>query len=76
MDGYLTAKEAAEKWGTSLRNVQAMCADGRIEGASKMANVWTIPEGAKYPKDGRIKSGNYVNWRKNKSKEEALDGRI
>ena len=67
MDGYITAKEAAEKWGVSLRAVQAICAEGKIPGASKMANVWIIPADAEYPIDGRIKTGNYVNWRKEHS---------
>ena len=64
MEGYVTAKEAAEKWGVSLRSVQALCAEGRIEGATKMARVWVIPVNSEYPRDSRIKSGNYINWRK------------
>ena len=35
----VTAKEAAEKWGVSLRSVQGLCAEGRIEGATKMASI-------------------------------------
>lgn len=64
MEGFVTAKEAAEKWGVSLRSVQALCAEGRIEGATKMARVWIIPADAEYPRDGRIINGNYKNWRK------------
>ena len=64
MEGFITVKEASEKWKVSLRTVQALCAEGKIEGASKMANVWIIPEDAEYPGDGRIKSGKYINWRK------------
>lgn len=69
MEGYITAKEAAKKWGVSLRSVQALCAEGRIEGATKMARVWVIPAEAEYPKDSRIKNGNYVNWRKTEREE-------
>lgn len=29
-----------------------------------MARVWIIPADAEYPRDGRIKNGNYKNWRK------------
>ena len=64
MKGFITAKEAAEKWGVSTRSVQALCAEGKIEGATKMARVWIIPDSAEYPKDSRIKNGNYINWRK------------
>ena len=35
MEGYITAKEAAKKWGVSLRSVQALCAEGKIEGGNK-----------------------------------------
>lgn len=69
MEGFVTAKEAAEKWGVSLRSIQALCAEGRIEGATKTARVWVIPAEAEYPRDSRIKNGNYINWRKPKEKK-------
>lgn len=50
---YITAQEAADKWGISRRRVQVLCADGRIEGAIKMANLWLIPEEAEKPDDAR-----------------------
>lgn len=64
IEGYLTAKEAAEKWGITIRNVQMMCAEGKIEGATKFGRVWAIPEVAKRPEDGRVLSGKYKDWRK------------
>ena len=64
MQGYITVKEAAQKWEVSVRTVQALCAEGKIDGASKMSNVWVIPENAEMPKDGRVKSGEYKNWHK------------
>ena len=64
MDGYLTIKETAEKWNISSRSVQKMCADGRIVGAQRLGIMWAIPENAIKPKDERIKSGKYKNWRK------------
>lgn len=64
MKGFVTAKEVSEKWGVSLRTVQAMCAEGKINGATKMSNIWVIPEDAEYPNDGRVRSGKYKNWRK------------
>lgn len=66
MDGYITVKEAAIKWGVSKRSVQSMCADGRIVGATKVANIWVIPNESNYPEDGRVRTGEYVDWR-NKS---------
>lgn len=52
---YMTAKEAAEKWGISQRRVQLLCVQGRIAGVIKYASVWVIPRDAQKPKDERIK---------------------
>ena len=68
MEGYLTIRELAEKWGVSVRRVQKMCSNGVIPGATKFGNAWAIPDTVE-PDDGRIKSGKYKNWRK-KHKEE------
>lgn len=52
---YLSAKEAAEKWNITIRQVQKLCATGRIEGAKRLGDgkVWIIPKGAEKPVDGR-----------------------
>ena len=63
MDGYLTIKEISKKWGLTRRQVQKMCAEGKIPGASKFGINWAIPENAEKPKDKRIKTGKYKNWR-------------
>ncbi len=60
MEGYMTIKEASEKWGIGLRRINTLCNEGRIEGASKIANVWVIPVDAEKPRDERIKSGRYI----------------
>lgn len=65
IEGYLTVKEMAEKWEIHPRTLQIMCAEGKIDGASKFGVVWAIPENAQRPADGRVKSGKYRNWRKN-----------
>ena len=61
---YLTIKETAEKWELTVRRVQKMCSDGKIEGAIKFGRDWAIPQGAQRPVDGRITTGEYRNWRK------------
>ena len=68
MEGYLTVKEISEKWGVSVRTIQTMCTEGKIEGASKMSNIWVIPEEADYPTDKRLKNGKYVKIKKNSIK--------
>jgi excisionase family DNA binding protein len=50
---YLTARQIAEKWGISLRRVQALLKDGRIPGAIKPSRDWLIPKDAEKPRDTR-----------------------
>jgi hypothetical protein len=52
---YITAQEAADKWGITRRRVQVLCVQNRIEGAKKMANLWLIPKDAEKPCDPRKK---------------------
>ena len=52
---YISVKEAAEKWDMTPRRVQVLCNEGRIEGAQRVGNVWTIPETAEKPLDARKK---------------------
>ena len=54
---YMTLKEASEKWGVSIRQINYYCAGGRIPGAVKMASVWLLPKTAEKPLDGRTKQG-------------------
>lgn len=42
--GYISVKDAAEKWGITARVVRQYCEDGRVEGAFKTGSVWNIPE--------------------------------
>ena len=49
----MTTKEAAEKWGVTPRQVQLLCATGRIPGAVRFGKAWVIPEDAQKTQDGR-----------------------
>ena len=53
---YLKICEVAKKWGLSERGVQALCAEGRIEGVTRFGRSWMIPKNAKRPIDGRTRS--------------------
>ena len=53
---YMTAQEAAEKWDVSLRWVQRLCKENRIDGTININRVWLIPKNAKKPSDGRLKT--------------------
>lgn len=47
--------------------VRRMLISGRLKGF-KVGNQWVIPADAELPPDGRLKSGNYIGWRKPKEK--------
>lgn len=46
---YITVKEAAEKWGVSVRRVQFLCTNGRIKGVVRFGHAWKIPKDAVLP---------------------------
>lgn len=50
---YISAKEAAEKWGISQRRVAVLCSEKRITDAVMVGNMWIIPISAKKPTDAR-----------------------
>lgn len=50
---YMTALEAAEKWGISDRRVRILCQQGRIDGAQKQGRSYRIPVDVLKPADGR-----------------------
>lgn len=50
---YISALEASEKWGVSLRQVQRLLADARIPRAKKYGRSWMIPYDSEKPIDLR-----------------------
>lgn len=52
---YITAREAAKKWGITQRRVQILCSDNRIQGVFKLGENWAIPRDAEKPQDSRKK---------------------
>ena len=63
---YMTLKEASEKWGVSVRQINYYCAANRIPDAVKMATIWLIPKDAEKPADRR-----YRNYRSNSSRKDS-----
>lgn len=49
MQGFMTTKEAAEKWGITVRQVQNHCKSGRIEGLQRVGTNYLIPIDALKP---------------------------
>lgn len=54
---YMTAQEAAKKWSVTLRWVQRLCKENRIDGAMNINRVWLIPRNAQKPMDRRTLRG-------------------
>lgn len=50
---FISAKEAANKWGISQRRVAVLCSENRIAKATKVGNMWIIPDDAEKPIDAR-----------------------
>ncbi len=53
---YLNITETAKKWGISPRRLQTLCANGKVEGATRFGKAWMIPKNTHKPIDGRTKA--------------------
>ena len=61
VNGYITVQEAAEKWGVTTRQVQILCKENRVAGASRMSRIWIIPENAEKPTSDKRGQGRERN---------------
>ena len=59
--GYATPEEVAVEWGVKARQVQALCAEGRVRDAVRWGRVWMIPQGSEKPLDGRRRIENKLS---------------
>lgn len=50
---FMSAREAANKWGISQRRVAVLCSESRIDNATMVGNMWIIPTTAEKPIDAR-----------------------
>lgn len=50
---FMSAREAADKWGISQRRVATLCSERRIAEATMVGNMWIIPVTAEKPADAR-----------------------
>lgn len=50
---FMSAREAADKWGISPRRVAVLCAEGRVPNATMLGKMWVIPFNAEKPLDAR-----------------------
>lgn len=50
---FMSAREAADKWGISQRRVAVLCSENRIDNATMVGNMWIIPSASEKPIDAR-----------------------
>ena len=50
---FMSAREAADRWGISQRRVSTLCSEQRISDAMMVGNMWIIPSTAEKPIDKR-----------------------
>lgn len=70
---FMSAREAADKWGISQRRVAVLCSENRISNATMIGNMWVIPTTAEKPKDAR--STRY-NKKEEKISNHFLNGQV
>ena len=63
-NGYKTIQETATEWNITPRQVQNLCASGKIPSADKIGRTRANPADANKPPDGRETTSEYKNWRK------------
>lgn len=61
---FMSAREAADKWGISQRRVAVLCSENRINNATMVGNMWIIPTTAEKPLDARSVRYSKNNGRK------------
>ena len=62
---FMSAREAADKWGISQRRVAVLCSANRIDNATMVGNIWIIPADAEKPIDARSIRHNKKSEEKN-----------
>lgn len=50
---FISAREAANRWGISQRRVATLCSENRVANAAMVGNMWIIPADAEKPIDAR-----------------------
>jgi len=53
---WMSPQQAAEQWGITERQVQSLCAKGKVKGVVKLGHAWLIPKDSSKPLDGRTKA--------------------
>lgn len=63
IDNLIPISQYAEAHELTANAIRRRCIRGTLPGAVKLGRDWFIPADAPY-KDNRIKTGQYIDWRK------------
>lgn len=55
MKDFITSQEASEKWGVSIRQVQMLCKNGKVEGVLRAGRNQIMPAYAEKPTATKIR---------------------
>jgi len=58
--GWITPKQAAERWAITERQVQSLCLKGKISGVERIGRAWLIPKHTPKPTGCGVKSGDKI----------------
>jgi excisionase family DNA binding protein len=59
---WISPKQAAELWGITERQVQSLCAQGKIPDIARIGRTWLIPKDAPKPLDGRTRTAKLTKF--------------
>ena len=65
----MTSQQAAKQWGITDRQVQSLCLQGKIIGATRLGRAWLIPKDAPKPIDGRTKEAKQLKNQREKGEK-------
>lgn len=57
IEGYLSIKEKAEKWGITSQRFQVLCPTGKIKGGVKLGHEWVFSINVVRPMDKCVTMG-------------------
>lgn len=62
MKGFISIREAAQKWDVSERRVNQYVSQGRVPGVERFGRSWAIPADAEKPGDPRRAAHSGTSW--------------
>ncbi len=68
IDNLIPIAQYADQHGLTANAIRRRCIRGTMPGAVKLGRDWFVPADQPYT-DGRVKTGQYKDWRKKQTRE-------